>query len=96
MRQAYIVTYDVCDPKRLRKVFVIMKGAGVHLQLSVFRCELSAMEVVTLRDKLGRAINHHEDQVLFIDMGPCDGRGKTAIHHVGKPYIPPERTAIII
>lgn len=96
MRQAYIVTYDVCDPKRLRKVFIIMKGYGDHLQLSVFRCELNPTELVTVRDKLARAINHHEDQVLFIDMGPVEGRGKSAIQHVGKPYIPPERTAIIV
>jgi CRISPR-associated protein Cas2 len=37
MRQGYIVTYDVCNPKRLRKVFKTMQGYGEHLQLSVFR-----------------------------------------------------------
>lgn len=96
MRHAYIVTYDVCDPKRLRKVFVVMKGYGDHLQLSVFRCELNPTEMVTLRDKLTRVIHHHEDQVLFVDMGPCESRGKHAITALGKPYVPPERTAIIV
>lgn len=96
MRQAYIVTYDVCDPKRLRKVFIAMKGYGEHLQLSVFRCELNPTELVTLRDKLGRVINHNEDQVLFVDMGPSEGRARHAIQSVGKPYAPPERTAIVV
>ncbi len=32
MRQTYIVSYDVCHPKRLRKVFKLMRGYGDHLQ----------------------------------------------------------------
>ena len=35
MRQTYIVTYDISHPKRLRKVYKLMKGYGEHvLQLS--------------------------------------------------------------
>jgi CRISPR-associated endonuclease Cas2 len=36
MRRNFIVTYDICDPKRLRKVFKLCKGYGIHLQYSVF------------------------------------------------------------
>lgn len=28
MRQRYLVTYDIGDPKRLRKVFKLLKGYG--------------------------------------------------------------------
>ena len=35
--QAYIVTYDIADPKRLRQVYDTMRGYGTWLQLSVFR-----------------------------------------------------------
>jgi len=27
----YLVTYDICDPKRLRKVYRLMRGYGDHL-----------------------------------------------------------------
>ena len=91
MRQAYVVSYDVCDPKRLRAVFKIMKGYGEHLQLSVFRCELDARDLVELTGKLHEAINHEEDQVLFIDMGPADGRGRASITSLGLPYLGTER-----
>ena len=31
MRQSYLVCYDICDDKRLRKVFQTMRGYGDHL-----------------------------------------------------------------
>jgi CRISPR-associated protein Cas2 len=95
MRQAYIVTYDVSDPKRLRKVFKTLQGYGEHLQLSVFRCELNARELVELRAKLAKVIHHDHDQVLFVDMGPADGRALEAIRALGQPYVPPERRALV-
>jgi CRISPR-associated endonuclease Cas2 len=38
MRTSYIVTYDIADDKRLRKVFQTMRKYGDHLQFSVFEC----------------------------------------------------------
>jgi CRISPR-associated protein Cas2 len=96
MRHAFIVSYDVCDPKRLRAVFKIMKGAGEHLQLSVFRCELRDTQVVELKAKLTRVINTVEDQVLFIDIGPVDGRGRMSITAVGKPYVGPDDSPVVV
>lgn len=95
MRQAYIVTYDVSHPKRLRRVFKIVRGYGEHLQLSVFRCELNDRELVELRARLAEAIHHEQDQVLFIDMGPAEGRGRDSIRSLGRAYKPPERRALI-
>lgn len=95
MRQAYIVSYDVSDPKRLRRVFRVMRGYGDHLQLSVFRCELNARELVELRAKLSEAIHRDHDQVLFVDVGPADGRAREAIRALGRPYTHPERHAIV-
>lgn len=96
MRQAYIVTYDISDPKRLRRVYKIMLGYGEHLQLSVFRCELNQRELVELRVKLGRVVHHDEDQVLFVDVGPVDGRGAGSIAYLGRPYVPPERRVVVL
>jgi len=96
MRHSYVVTYDICDPKRLRQVYKLMLGWGDHLQLSVFQCELSAREVTELRLALSDVLNHNEDQVLFCLLGPVEGRGSRAIEALGRPYIDPERSAVIV
>lgn len=96
MRQAYIVTYDISDPRRLRKVFETMKGYGQWIQLSVFRCELSDREKVDLSYKLGGIINHHEDQVLFIDIGPAEGRAGTAIESLGRAFVAMDRGPVVL
>jgi CRISPR-associated protein Cas2 len=95
-RHAYIVTYDICDPKRLRKVFVIMKGHGQHIQLSVFRCELNPRERLRLELKLDAELLHGVDQVLFIDLGPAKGRGKDCIEALGRPFGSPVRGPFIV
>ncbi len=96
MRQMYVVTYDICDPKRLRKVYKYMLGWGEHLQLSVFQCELTHRELVELRAGLARIIHHLEDQVLFVDVGPVEGRGSDSISALGKPYIDIDRLAVVV
>ena len=49
MTNRFYVTYDVCDPKRLRRVFQILKGAGEHVQYSVFCCDLTPRQKEALR-----------------------------------------------
>ena len=96
MRQVYIVTYDISDPKRLRKVYKLMRGWGAHIQFSVFRCELNHRELVELRRDLSEVINFHEDQVLLADLGPVCGRGDEVISALGPPYAHPQREAIVV
>ena len=96
MRQTFIVSYDIADSKRLRRVYRLMRGWGDHIQLSVFRCELNTRELVELRSSLVRVIHHTEDQVLFVDVGPVEGRGSTSIRSIGKVYSAPERCAMVV
>jgi CRISPR-associated protein Cas2 len=96
MRQVYIVTYDVSCPRRLRLTFRLMRGYGEHLQLSVFRCELNERELIELRAKLAEVIHHGEDQVLFVDVGPVEGRGDDCITALGRAYVAAERCAIVV
>lgn len=91
----YIVTYDICEKKRLRLVFKCLSSWGEHLQYSVFRCHLNDADLVRLKDTLSQIIHNHEDQVLFINIGPTDGRGKIAISSLGITYSAPERVALI-
>jgi CRISPR-associated protein Cas2 len=87
MRTNYIVTYDVCDPKRLRKVFRACKDYGLHLQLSVFECDLTTAEKIDFESQLRGLINSKEDQILFIALGPSESRGERVITAIGQNYI---------
>ncbi|MCC6343980.1 MAG: CRISPR-associated endonuclease Cas2 [Bryobacterales bacterium] len=96
MRNSYLVCYDICDDKRLRKVFRTMRGYGDHLQFSVFECQLTGIDVVRLRAELSSIIHHGEDQVLFVDLGPAEGRGDRVITALGKPYTAVDSPCIIV
>jgi CRISPR-associated protein Cas2 len=86
MRRNYIVTYDIRDPKRLNRVFRKCKGFGIHLQYSVFECDLSDAERIQFEAELCGILNLHEDQVLFIDLGPVSSRHETSITALGQAY----------
>lgn len=96
MRYSYIVTYDICDDRRLRKVFQIMRNWGDHLQYSVFECRLTISELTQLRDQLRKTIHHDEDQVLFVNLGPSDGRGERVIEALGKAYSPIDAPCLVV
>ena len=94
-RRDYLVTYDICDDKRLRTVFKLMKGYGEHVQLSVFRCALSKTENIEFRSKLSQVIHHAVDQVLIIYLGPLPER-KPRVRPVGRPYQPAHAGARVL
>jgi CRISPR-associated protein Cas2 len=96
MRKSYLVCYDISDDKRLRKVFQIMRGYGDHLQYSVFECQLRVIDLVKLRTELSGVIHHDQDQVLFVDLGPAEGRGDRVITALGRPYTALDSPCIIV
>jgi CRISPR-associated protein Cas2 len=96
MRNTYLVCYDICDDKRLRKVFKTMRDFGDHLQYSVFECQFTAIDLARCRQALAEIIKHNEDQVLFIDLGPTAGRGERVITALGLPYSPIQAPCIVV
>jgi CRISPR-associated protein Cas2 len=96
MRNTYLVTYDICDDKRLRRVFKTMRNWGDHLQYSVFECQLNDTDLLQLKDELKRIVNAAQDQVLFVDLGPAAGRGERAIEAVGRPYVSLDSSCVIV
>ncbi|AXQ96310.1 CRISPR-associated endonuclease Cas2 (plasmid) [Cereibacter azotoformans] len=91
----YIVTYDIADRKRWRKVFATMEGFGRWLQLSVFQCRLSARRRGELSARLSDIIRKDEDHVLIIDVGPA-GNIEPHVESLGRSYSALERKAIVI
>ena len=96
MRSSYLVCYDICDEKRLRKVFKAMRNFGDHLQFSVFECQWTPTDLVRCRSTLAGIIHHDEDQVLFVNLGPAEGRGERVITALGKPYTEIDGPCIVI
>jgi CRISPR-associated protein Cas2 len=96
MRSMYLVCYDICDDKRLRKVFKTMRGFGDHLQYSVFRCDLSDRERAEMIAAVDELIDHDVDQILIVDLGPPEGRAADCFLALGRPYTAPARHAIVV
>lgn len=96
MQSTYIVTYDICDAKRLRLIFKTMKNWGTHVQYSVFECQLTKAELLECQSQLQDLINHSRDQILFINLGPSSGRGDRTIQSLGKAYHQIDSSSMIV
>ncbi len=86
-RRRYVVTYDIREDVRLRRVHKTMKSFGYPLQYSVFLCDLDTMEKYALKQALGEIIHHGADSVAIIDLGEAGTRGATCFEFMG-PHAP--------
>lgn len=92
----FIVTYDISDQKRWRRVFIkAMHGYGEWIQLSVFQCRLSRRRRAELEMRLRELVKNGEDHVLLIDVGPAD-KIELAMESIGKTFSKMERRATVI
>lgn len=96
MRNTYLVCYDISDDFRRTRVLKTMKGFGDHLQYSVFECQLNATDLARCRHALGKVIHHRDDQVLFVNLGPSEGRGDRVISALGRPYAALDAPCIVV
>jgi CRISPR-associated protein Cas2 len=95
MEHLYIVTYDISSPRRWRRIFRIMEGYGDWLQLSVFQCRLGKVRMLELEAALAENMNHAEDHVLVLDLGPMEGV-TPKVKSLGKAFRPVTRGAVIV
>jgi CRISPR-associated protein Cas2 len=90
-----LVTYDISDPKRWRRVFKTMPGYGRWLRLSVFHCRLDGGRRDEMAMSLESPIDHGEDHALILDLGPVEDV-EFAMESLGKSFTPIERRAVVI
>lgn len=95
VRRRYLFTYDISDDKRRTAVFKALRDSGDHAQYSVFFCELNPVELATLKAKLDGLVNHDDDQVLILDLGPRVSPLERGLECVGRPYDPPSRVLVV-
>jgi len=91
----YIVTYDIRDPKRWRRVFKLMHGYGEWLQLSVFQCRLSRQRHAELLATLDEIILAAQDHVLMLDLGPA-GKVEPRVVSLGRGFQPIQRDVVVV
>ena len=91
----YIVTYDISNQRRWRRVFKAMHGYGEWLQLSVFQCRLTRRRRAELETALRELVKNKEDHVRLVDVGPAD-KIHLAVESIGKSFSKMERQATVI
>ena len=94
-RRHYLVSYDIADDKRRNTIFILLEELGNHVQYSVFFCELNRRELAETKHQIDECINHTEDQVLLLDLGPREPTEIDTLHIVGRTYEPPTRVQIV-
>mgnify|MGYP001597865560 FL=1 len=96
MRKTYLVCYDIRDDKRLARVAKTMRGFGDRIQYSIFECQFNDVDLVRCKFALSAVINQKHDQVLFVDLGPAEGRGDRVITAIGQAYSRIDAPCIIV
>ena len=91
----YIVTYDISDEKRWRRLFKVMHGYGEWLQLSVFQCRLTRARQAELVHLIEGILHHEKDHLLMLDIGPVENV-QPRVLSIGKTFAPVVRAPVIV
>lgn len=67
----YVISYDVADDTRRRRVFEALKDFGRRVQFSVFECDLDEAALTELYDRIDFEIERGEDSCRFYRL--CQG-----------------------
>ena len=77
----FLVSYDIANPRRLRRVCRLLEGAGTREQYSVFLCHMGSMRsMLILWDTLQREIDPTVDRLSAY---PIDAAAMAQALHAG-------------
>ena len=89
----HLVAYDICQPRRLRRVARVCEDFGLRIEKSVFECDLSAEYFARFWARLLAEIEPAEDAVVAYRLcGTCVRR----IESLGQVYRPGRRLCYIL
>ena len=96
--RAYILSYDIANPKRLRAMHKLAKAFGRPVQYSVFACLLRREDRVRLAARIQALINRAEDRVIILDLGAVADRESwiPPIETFGRQDVPLQRSVVIV
>ncbi|MBP7127706.1 CRISPR-associated endonuclease Cas2 [Myxococcota bacterium] len=88
-----LVTYDIADPRRLRRVAKVSEGFGRRVQKSVFECELDERGLNRLKQALEGELDRSLDSVRFYRL--C-GRCRETVEVMGVGTLPREDEIVVL
>lgn len=68
----WIICYDTPSDKRRRKIVKIIESYGRRAQYSVFECDITDREQITLESKLRKVVDEDEDDIRFYPLNQAD------------------------
>ena len=63
-----VVAYDISDNKRRNKVARLLRQYGVPVNMSVFECMLTEIQLNSIIEKIGKIINYKNDRIIYYRM----------------------------
>jgi CRISPR-associated protein Cas2 len=89
----WIVSYDIPNDRRRRKVSKVLEGFGRRVQYSVFECELNAEKAEKLEKQLSLHIDRDEDDIRLY---PLDRQTLSFVRLLGRAQLQRERSYYMI
>ena len=75
MKRFYMVCFDICDQRRLRRVSNALENFGRRVQRSVFECWLDDDEMAELKTRMEHLADRQDDHVRYYGLCPKDVPG---------------------
>ena len=89
----YLVAYDICDPKRLRRVANTCLDYGIRVEKSVFECDLKTEDFTSFWNELMAVVDSDQDAVVAYRIcGTCSDE----IQSIGAVIRPEKRVTYVI
>jgi len=68
----WIICYDIRDDKRRTKVVKIMESYGIRAQYSVFECDITDRQQMSMQGELTKVIDKEDDDIRFYPLNAAD------------------------
>lgn len=68
----WIICYDITDDKRRNKVVKVLESYGSRAQYSVFECDITHRQQMTIKAKLAKIVDADEDDMRFYPLNEAD------------------------
>lgn len=82
-RNAWLIAYDIGDPRRLARVHRLVRSRAIPLQYSVFIAWLKERDVLQLADSIGKIIDPGQDDVRLYHLP-----ARLELHVLGRQWMP--------
>lgn len=89
----WLVTYDIANQRRLRRVAALMTQFGVRVQKSVFECWLTDQALRELQKRIAPLLEPQQDSVRYYPL--CADCRNMAAQNASTVCEPPEKFYIV-